>query len=123
MNFQKKVTKNNYIREFVILLNGLLDLSPREVDVLSSLIKIDSNWVSRSTLEVKDLLSTDSRRLAMKECNMSKSNITKMINKFKEINLLVLSQDGKYVVNELLKPTITNGKIEVTFILNVADAV
>jgi hypothetical protein len=124
MNFQKKVSKSNYIREYVTVLNGLLDLTPREIDILSSLIKIDFSWTPRSLFEIKNVLSTDSRRLVMKENNMNKSNFTKIVHKFISIGLLVTSPDGKYVVNELLKPVISSkGKIEVMFVLDVTDAV
>jgi hypothetical protein len=122
MNFHKKVTKNNYVREYVTVLNGLLDLTPREIDVLTTLIKIDAAWVARSPDEKKHLLSTDNRRLAMKETNMHKSNFVKIVNKLRSIHLLVDSPDGGIVANELLKPVIHDNKIEVTFILDLNDA-
>jgi hypothetical protein len=124
MNFQKKVTRTNYIREYVTVLNGLLDLTPREIDVLTAMIKLDINWVPRTPLEVKNILSTDNRRLVLKETNMGKSNFTKIINKLIAIKLLVLSTDNKYVINELLKPKIDkDNRIEIKFILNVGDVI
>jgi hypothetical protein len=122
MNFQKKVTKSNYIREYVTLLNGLLDLTPREMDVLIAMIKIDIQWIPRTPTEVKNIISTDNRRLILKECNMGKSNFTKILNKLISIKLLVLSTDTKYVINELLKPKIDDkGKITVRFVLDVVQ--
>jgi hypothetical protein len=123
MNFQKKVTQSNYVREYVRVLNGLLDLTPREMDVLTSMIKVDIAWVPRSS-EIKDILSTDSRRIILRETNMGKSNFTKVINKLISIGLLVLSTDSKYIINDLLKPKIdSKGKVEVRFVLDVADVV
>ena len=104
MNFHKRVTQNNYVREYLMVLNGLLDLTPREIDVLAMLIKIDNAWVSRSPVDKKNVISTDSRRLIMKETNMNKSNFTKIINKLKSIRLLIIPVEGGVVVNELLKP-------------------
>jgi hypothetical protein len=122
MNFQKKVTRSNYVREYVTVLNGLLDLTPREVDVLVAMIKIDNAWVPRVPSEVKNMLATDNRRLVLKETNMGKSNFTKIINKLIAIHLLVLSIDSKYVINELLKPAIDkNNKIELRFVLDVVQ--
>lgn len=127
MNFQKKVTRNNYIREYVTVLNGLLDLTPREIDVLTSMIKIDVAWTPRSVSEVKDIMSTDSRRLLLKDTNMNKSNFNKIANKLISVGLIVKSKDDKYIINELLKPTIIKVKdkniIEIKFTLEVADAV
>jgi hypothetical protein len=122
MNFQKKVTKSNYIREYVTVLNGLLDLTPREIDVLVAMIKIDNLWTPRTPSEVKNILSTDNRRLILKDCNMGKSNFTKVLNKLISISLLVLSTEGKYIVNELLKPAIgKDNKIELRFVLDVVQ--
>ena len=77
MNFSKKVTKNNYVREYIKVMNGLLDLTPREIDILTTLIKIDLAWIPRNPSEIKNLLSTDNRRITMKENNMNKSNFAK----------------------------------------------
>lgn len=122
MNFQKKVTKSNYVREYVTVLNGLLDLTPREIDVLVEMIKIDISWVPRTPLEVKNILSTDNRRLILKETHMGKSNFAKIINKLISIKLLVLSTDTKYVINELIKPKIdSKGKVEIRFVLDVVQ--
>ena len=123
MNFHKRVTQNNYIREYVMVLNGLLDLTPREIDVLSTLIKIDESWVNRSTNELKNVTSTDSRRITMKENNMDKSNFTKIIGKLRQMKLLIKNVDCGWVINELLKPKINKDKkIEITFILDLNDA-
>jgi hypothetical protein len=123
MNFHKRVTQSNYVREYVVVLNGLLDLTPREIDVLTSLIKLDNAWVNRSKAEIKNVISTDNRRLVMKETNMNKSNFTKIINKLQSIHLLIKSPEGGMVINELLKPKIgNNNKVEITFILDLNDA-
>jgi len=121
MNFHKKVTKNNYIREYVTVLNGLLDLTPREIDVLVSTIKIDLAWFPRSPDEVKNVLSTDNRRLIKKEIHMDKSNFNKATSKFKSMGLLIASNDGSCVVSDRLKPIITDkNKVETTFILDLS---
>jgi hypothetical protein len=124
MNFHKKVTKNNYIREYIVVLNGLLGLTPREIDILSVLIKIDVSWQNRTPVDIKNILSTDSRRLAMKETGMNKSNFARVINKLQSMRLLIPSSDGGMVVNELLKPVFdSTDKIEVKFILDLNDAI
>jgi hypothetical protein len=121
MNFYKKVTKNNYIKEVVTVLNGLFDMPPREKDVLSALIKLDLAWVARGPNEKKNLLSTDNRRLLKAEVNMDKSNFQRIINKLKSIGLLIASPDGSCSVNDLVKPVIIKDKIEITFILDLSD--
>jgi hypothetical protein len=121
MNFYKKVTKSNYIREFVTVLNGLFDMPPREKDVLGALIKLDLSWTARVPNEKKNLLSTDNRRLLKAEVNMDKSNFQRIINKLQSIGLLITSPDGTCVVNDLLKPVIIKDKVEITFILDLSD--
>ena len=127
MNFQKKVTKNNYIRETIRVLNGLLDLTPREIDVLLVMMKIDIAWQAKTPMDQKNLMSTDNRRLIFKECNMAKSNFNKITKKLMAMKILVQSQDGRWIINELLKPTITKVKdknlIKIKFILEVEDVI
>jgi hypothetical protein len=104
------------------VLNGLLDLTPREMDALIAMIKIDAQWTPKLPSEIKNVLATDNRRLVLKEITMGKSNFTKIINKFISIGLLVLSTDNKYIVNDLLIPKIDkNNKIDLRFVLDVSD--
>lgn len=120
MQFQKKVTKTNYIREYVTVLNGLLDLTPREIDLLTAFIKLDAAWVPRHPDEIKNLLSTDNRRLLRKEVNMNKSNFQKIVHKLITMGLLIKSPDNTYSINDLLKPKMDDkGDIEIKFVLTV----
>lgn len=120
MQFQKKVTKTNYIREYVTVLNGLLDLTPREIDLVIAFIKLDINWVQRHPNETKNLLSTDSRRLLMKDVNMNKSNFQKIVHKLLSLGLLIKEVDGNTTLNEYIKPNISkDNTIEVKFVLTI----
>jgi len=105
-------------------MNGLLDLTPREIDILTTLIKIDLAWIPRNPSEIKNLLSTDNRRITMKENNMNKSNFAKIIGKLQSMGLLIASQEGGMIINELLKPILNkNNKVEVAFTLDLNDAI
>ena len=61
MNWRKKIKKANLIRDHINILNGLLQLPPRHLDVLALLMKIDSEWKPKTATDYKNVISTDSR--------------------------------------------------------------
>jgi hypothetical protein len=126
MYLRKLVTKDNFVRVYITVLNGLLQLTPREIDVYSVIVKLDLQWQPKMTGDVKNLLSTDNRRLVMKSANISKANLTRTVKKLLSIGLLELSLDNRYLIPELMKPNIIYdnkvkgdlGKISINFILD-----
>jgi len=126
MYWKKLVTKDNFTRAYIMVLNGLLQLTPREIDVLNILLKIDLAWQPRMTGDLKNLLSTDNRRLVMKEANIAKANLTRTVKKLLGVGVLEQTLDDRYIIPELMRPIITydkkdankNNKIFVTFILD-----
>lgn len=106
--YEKKVKKNKLYKEFVDILNGKLHLSHRELELLTFLVKAETEWQPRIEGEEKNILSTDSRRLVMKETMINKSNLSKYLNVLKDKG--ILSHNGKkFELNPLLIPTI--GKV------------
>ena len=119
MYLRKFVTKDNFIRFYITVLNGLLQLTPREIDVYSVIMKLDIQWQPKLTGDSKNLLSTDNRRLIMKSANISKANLTRTVKKLVSIGLLLVSVDGYYTIPEVMKPTIMkDNKIYMNFVLD-----
>lgn len=103
--YEKKIKKNKLYKEFADLLNGKLQLSHRELELLTFLIKINSEWQPRIEGEEKNLLSTDNRRLVMKETMINKSNLSKYINVLKDKG--IVTHDGKqFYLNPMLVPIV-----------------
>jgi hypothetical protein len=126
MIFRKKVTKKNLFREQLNILNSIFQLSERELQVLTILMYIDSNWVPSLPNEKKNVLSTDKRRMIMKETLVNKNNLSKYLTTFKEKNILI-GGDGNWHINEVIIPSmnkndgITSNGSEIVFILEVIE--
>lgn len=115
--YKKQVKQKNKYREFIRVLNGALNLTEREIDVLSLLLRIDDEWPS-SQSKYKNILSTDSRRQIMKETLINKSNLTKYVKNFKEHGLIQVDDYGNSHINPIFKPEDDKGTFEIHFILN-----
>ena len=112
--YEKRVKKNKLYKEFVDILNGKLQLSHRELELLTFLVKAETEWQPRIEGEEKNILSTDSRRLVMKETMINKSNLSKYLNVLREKG--ILTHDGKkFELNPILIPNIDKNKITVVF--------
>ena len=112
MYLRKFVTKDNFTRVYITVLNGLLQLTPREIDVFSALMKIDLVWQPKMDGDLKNLMSTDNRRLIMKNANISKANLTRAVKKFISVGIIEVQSDGRYLIPELMKPIIDKDTVE-----------
>jgi hypothetical protein len=119
MYLRKFVTKDNFVRVYITVLNGLLLLTPREIDVFTIIVKLDLAWQPKMDGDLKHLMSTDNRRLVMKHANISKANLTRAVKKFLSVGILEVTSDGRYIIPELMKPIITSdNKIKINFVLD-----
>lgn len=113
-----KVSKKSVlIRQYVEVINVLLNLSNRELDVLALLIEIDLGW--NEYLE-KNILDTTSRKHIMKETLMNKANLSRYLSILKGRNAIVKIKDG-WCINEKLLPVLNNNKITIHFNLSLDE--
>ena len=117
-NYRKKIKRSNLYKEYAKILNGEMDLSPRELEILSILLKIDTEWHPILEHDHKDILSTDNRRRIMREAIVNKNNLSKYISELKDKRYLYLNKDNGWEIAPLLAlPEIVNNILEVTFTL------
>ena len=105
MQFQKKVQKKQLCKEVTNVLQGLLQLSEKSAEVLAVLMEIDLNWTPVTDNAVKDVLSTDSRKIVMESTGIAKTNITKYITPLIQRKVLYINDKGGYEVNKSLLPS------------------
>lgn len=117
--YLKKVKSRNKYKEFIKVLNGLLQLSEREMEILSLLLQLDVEWPEG--FATKNVISSDSRKFIMSSTKVNKNNLVKYINKFKTYGILEESGDGWWGINNTFKPVITGDTIKVTFILDLQN--
>ena len=119
--FRKKVKKSNIYREYARVLNGILDLSPREMEIFSLLLRIDSEWRPILETDTKNILSTDNRRRIMRETHVNKNNLSKYISILKDRGLLIENAFTGWEVTDQLSPAIIGGLLEIVFTLDLKD--
>jgi len=117
--FGKHIEHKNLYKEYVRILNGLLQLSDREAELFALLLKVDCEWESKLG-EPKNILSTDIRRAIMRETRINKNNLSKYIAVLREKGVLIKTDDG-YEVREMFIPKLTGDLLEVVFILDSRD--
>jgi len=107
--------------EYVRVMNGVFGLSKREAEVYSLLLRLNHTIISSGLNKFKvNILNTDNRRIIMKEKNISKTNLSRQIIKFKETGLLKYDPvENTYEIPEYVAPTFVGGHtIEITFTLS-----
>jgi hypothetical protein len=115
--FQKKIKKENLYKEYVQIINGVLQLSFREAEVFSLLLKLNDE-LAGLIVDTGDILSTDIRRIIMKETRVSKTNLVKYINVLSSKNIIVRGPNNKWQINETFVPRTVGDINEIVFILD-----
>lgn len=93
----------------------------REGQLLLLLIKIDQKWVRSFDGQVKNILSTDYRRLLCKEANMNKANLTMYSKSLISKGCLIKNEEGGVEINRMLVPNVVGDIVEYTFTLDMGE--
>lgn len=118
-NFRKKVLQKKLFSEYVRVMNGIFGLSKREAEIYSFMLKIDNEWKSLSDKDFKNILSTSNRRLIIRECNINKTNLSRLIVELKGSGLLEVNENGGYEIPSSIAIDLKEGVIEVVFTLEI----
>jgi len=110
---KKKIPKEEIYKEYCKILNGVLQLSNRESEVFSFLLKADS--LSKGG----DINTKGIRSDIIKSLNISEANLSRYLGVIKEKGLIVRGFNGKWVINDIMRPIIKDGIFELKFILDV----
>ena len=111
--FRKKIKQKDVYKEYTRVLNGLLKLSDRELELFYLLLEIDDNKAPILGTE-NNILSTDTRKAIMNETRVNKNNLIKYINALVDKQILIKTDDG-YELNEFFKPFIDYDKLIINF--------
>ncbi len=117
--YRKKIKHRELYRQFLVLINSLLQFTDKELDVLALLLQIQEERIPVLGKSV-DILSTDSRRLIMAETRVNKNNLSKYVRKMKDLDVVLKDDKGHYI-NDMFVPKIENGAIELLFVLEIKD--
>ena len=106
MNLKKTVQKHNLYSEYVDVLNGVLQLSKRESEVFSFLLAADAQG------EHLNINARHIRSALRQHLGISESNLSLYLSTLKKLNLIVRNTDRKWVINNMMRPTIYELKRE-----------
>lgn len=121
----KTVNKGNLYYEYLNALNGILQLTNRELELLTKFVELDVNFtpipgVSKGVS--KNVANTDNRRMIKSTMGITPDNLSRYISKFKKEGLLVQGKaEDELVVNKILIPEIIKDRVQITLILRVNE--
>lgn len=118
--FIKTIKPNRLEYEFLRSLNGLLDLTDRELELLAFLLLIDSERTKKDR-DVNSLDCAISRKLIMKTLSITKYNLSRYLKMFREKQILI-KDDGITSINKALIPIVIGNKVvQITMILKLKE--
>jgi hypothetical protein len=117
----KTVRKDALCEEFSKVMNGILNLTNKELLILTKIIQYDMYGVFDES-EGKHLVNTGFRKVLMDEVRVSSYNLSRYIGKFKDKKILIRSKtDGNLLLNPALVPEIIGDRLQITIIIRIKD--
>lgn len=115
----KTVSKTDLYREFLNSLNGILNLTERELQLLTTFIELDVNTPKLPNVR-KNVISTENRKYIKRTLGITPDNLSRYITKFKQQGILRVGKaEDEVMVNKALIPEIIGDRVQITIILKV----
>ena len=111
MNLKKIVSRNNFFKEYISVLNGMLQLSKREAEVFSFLLAADLAGFA-DNVNCKTV-----RKIIISQLGISKANLSKYLNTIKAKDLIVRGENGKWILNDDVRIKPVENSVYITIIL------
>ena len=118
----KQVEKKDLYSEFLKTLNGIMDLPKRELQLLTTLVQLQSEPQLSNNDPESGVISGTNRKYIEKELGITQDNQSRYFKKFKELGYLVKGKiDKQWLVNQILVPQIIKDRIQITIVLRIKD--
>lgn len=118
--FVKNIKQSDIYKEYLNSLNGILRLTPRELDILAKIVEYNPNATDQT--EFANVVSLQIRRKLIKELRVNKSNLSKFISNFIDKKILIKdSITGGVHINKALSPIIDNDTVTIQMIIKLND--
>ena len=113
----KTIKKSDLYREFLKSLDGVLQLTTREQDIMVLLIELDINTPKLPGYS-KNIISTENRRYLRTATGITNDNLSRYIGNLREKGLIVKGRaDDEWMVNPALIPEIIGDRVQITIVL------
>jgi len=117
----KGIDKNNLYYEYLKSLNGILNLTDRELTIMVKLMEYDAE-LDKTPEVSKNVVDASHRKRIKDEIGTTPDNLSRYIKKFKETGLLVQGKaDDEVYVNRILMPEIIKDRVQITIILRLNE--
>ena len=109
------MSKQNLWRNYTKILNGVLQLSDRELDIFALLLQLNFDN------KIENCTCTSNRRFIMRESRVNKNNLVKYFTVLKEKGIIIPMVDTTKgnKLDEKFIPQINDSKIEVIYELTI----
>ena len=115
----KTVDKKDLYFEFLTSLNGILQLTNREMELLTALMNIDVNTPKLPDY-TKNIISAENRKYIKTTLGITKDNLSRYITKFKDKGIIVKGKaDDEWLINPALIPEIIGDRVQISIILKI----
>lgn len=113
----KTVTQSELSMEFLKSLNGLMNLSNRELELLSVFLDIQLEIQKRKLRTSID--SAQNRKLVMMMTGVTRDNLSRYIKKYKDRGLII-KYDNIFAINKVLVPEVIGNKsVQIAMVLKI----
>lgn len=115
----KTIDKKDLYFEFLTSLNGILQLTNREMELLTVLISIDVNTPKLPDY-TKNIISAENRKYIKATLGITKDNLSRYIGRFKDKGIIVKGRaDDEWLINPALIPEIIGDRVQISIILKI----
>ena len=122
MILTKEVNKQNFYKTYYKAINGILNLTNKQMEVLAEFSYIRDSLPDTFTDSQKDdyTFSTSTRGIICEKLGITIFNLNNLIKELKEKGFLISESKKKYKINPFLfTPIKDNKQIEFKFIFNI----
>lgn len=117
----KTITKKELIPEFLHALNGILKLTDRELELMSTFIDMDINYEMLPGVN-KNVANRNNRKWITENMGITKDNLSRYIKSFKEKRILISGPaEDELKVNPALIPLVIGDRVQITIIIKLKD--
>lgn len=113
----KKVDKEVLVKEFLSALNGVLQLTNKQLEILELLINIQPT-LKPINGDIESIISSRIRKLITETTGVTSENLSRHLTSFKKKGLLLPTKmEDVWTLNPAVIPELIGNRIQITIIL------
>lgn len=115
----KTVDKKDLYKEFLNSLNGILQLTNREQDLVIVLLELQLNSTKLPGYK-GNLISAENRKYIRSVTGITNDNLSRYLNKFKSKGIIIKGKaDDEWMMNPAVIPEIIGDRVQITLVLKI----